>query len=214
MPGTRLLLRLRYPVETDISWSTQCSLNEVALRRSHARRFQVCAQVIAFLCMMACALGNARVAIAGLLASSVAFGLCSFNLYTIGQMLAGPRAAGKWIAIQNAIGNLPGIVAPTVTGRSSIGPAGIRRRSWWRAWWRSSVRAAGCSWCAGRRRSGGSVSSPCRPPRRLDIGDLGDLRHRGSRHLRSMQCRGTLVTAFWPQAERPDRHRVRLRCPL
>jgi MFS family permease len=73
-------------------------------------------QFIAFLCMMACAVGNAHVAIAGLLGSSVAFGLCSFNLYTIGQMLAGPRAAGKWIGIQNAIGNVPGIVAPIVTG--------------------------------------------------------------------------------------------------
>lgn len=73
-------------------------------------------QFIAFLCMMACALGNAQVAIAGLLASSAAFKLCSFNLYTIGQILAGPRAAGKWIGIQNAIGNVPGIVAPIVTG--------------------------------------------------------------------------------------------------
>ena len=73
-------------------------------------------QFIGFLCMMACALGNAHVAIAGLLATSVAFGLCSFNLFTIGQMLAGPRAAGKWIGIQNAIGNVPGIVAPIVTG--------------------------------------------------------------------------------------------------
>jgi MFS family permease len=73
-------------------------------------------QFIGFLCMMACALGNAHVAIAGLLATSVAFGLCSSNLYTIGQILAGPRAAGKWIGIQNAIGNVPGIVAPIVTG--------------------------------------------------------------------------------------------------
>jgi len=31
--------------------------------------------------------------------------------------------------------------------------------------------------------------------------DLGDLRHRASRHLRSMQRRPTLVTAFWQQAE-------------
>ncbi|MGO9991755.1 MAG: hypothetical protein ACLPTF_04465 [Steroidobacteraceae bacterium] len=32
-------------------------------------------------------------------------------------------------------------------------------------------------------------------------GDLTDLRHRASRHLRSMQRRGALVTAFWKQAE-------------
>ena len=31
--------------------------------------------------------------------------------------------------------------------------------------------------------------------------DLTDLRQRASRHLRSMQRRGTLVTAFWQQAE-------------
>ncbi len=73
-------------------------------------------QFVGFMCMMACGLGDARMAIAGLLASSVAFGLCSFNLYAIGQTLAGPRAAGKWIGIQNAIGNLSGIVAPIVTG--------------------------------------------------------------------------------------------------
>jgi transposase len=31
--------------------------------------------------------------------------------------------------------------------------------------------------------------------------DLGHLQHRASRHLRSMQRRATLVTAFWQQAE-------------
>jgi hypothetical protein len=31
--------------------------------------------------------------------------------------------------------------------------------------------------------------------------DLGDLRQRASRNLRSMQRRGTPVTAFWKQAE-------------
>ena len=69
-----------------------------------------------FLCMMACGFGSANLAIAGLLSSSVAFGLGGFNLFAIGQTLAGPRAAGKWIGIQNAIGNIAGIVAPVITG--------------------------------------------------------------------------------------------------
>ena len=43
-------------------------------------------------------------------------GLGGLNLYTIAQTLAGPRACGKWVGIQNAIGNLAGIVAPVVTG--------------------------------------------------------------------------------------------------
>lgn len=68
------------------------------------------------LCMTACGLGSARLAIAGLLVSSLAMGMGGCNLYTIGQTLAGPRASGKWIGVQNAIGNLAGIAAPVVTG--------------------------------------------------------------------------------------------------
>jgi len=38
------------------------------------------------------------------------------NLYSIAQMFAGPRAAGTWIGVQNAIGNLSGIFGPIITG--------------------------------------------------------------------------------------------------
>jgi nitrate/nitrite transporter NarK len=55
-------------------------------------------------------------AIAGLLISSVAMGLGGCNLYVIAQTLAGPRASGKWVGVQNAIGNLAGILAPVITG--------------------------------------------------------------------------------------------------
>jgi MFS family permease len=40
----------------------------------------------------------------------------SLNLYSIAQMFAGPRAAGTWIGVQNAIGNLSGIFGPIITG--------------------------------------------------------------------------------------------------
>ena len=42
--------------------------------------------------------------------------LISTNLYCLAQMFAGPRAAGSWIGIQNAIGNVSGIIGPIVTG--------------------------------------------------------------------------------------------------
>jgi cyanate permease len=32
------------------------------------------------------------------------------------QILAGPRASGRWVGIQNSLGNLPGIIAPWLTG--------------------------------------------------------------------------------------------------
>ena len=51
----------------------------------------------------------------------------SLNLYAVAQMFAGPRAAGTWIGIQNAIGNISGIFGPIITGilvhRSGYGSA-------------------------------------------------------------------------------------------
>ena len=40
----------------------------------------------------------------------------SLNLYSVAQMFAGPRAAGTWVGIQNAVGNISGIFGPIITG--------------------------------------------------------------------------------------------------
>jgi MFS family permease len=60
---------------------------------------------------------SSEIAIGALCAAAFAFGLSTPMLYATGQTLAGPRAGGKWISVQNAIGNLAGIVGPIVTGR-------------------------------------------------------------------------------------------------
>jgi multisubunit Na+/H+ antiporter MnhF subunit len=42
---------------------------------------------------------------------------CSYpGLFAIPQILAGPRAGARWVGVQNATGNLAGLIAPTVTG--------------------------------------------------------------------------------------------------
>ena len=74
------------------------------------------ASVVAIVCMLMCALGSPQIAIAGLLLSSISNGLGSFNMYAIAQTLAGPLAAGKWVGVQNCLGNVSGIVAPILTG--------------------------------------------------------------------------------------------------
>ncbi|MFM5884836.1 MAG: MFS transporter [Novosphingobium sp.] len=51
-----------------------------------------------------------------LVIAGIASGLTSTNLFAIGQIFAGPRAAGGWIGLQNAIGNCAGIVGPIATG--------------------------------------------------------------------------------------------------
>jgi MFS family permease len=84
---------------------------------SRVRLAMICSVCgIWFVCMMACGLGSARLATAGLLTCSVAMGMAGLNLYAIAQTLAGPRASGRWVGVQNAIGNLAGIVAPIITG--------------------------------------------------------------------------------------------------
>ena len=50
-----------------------------------------------------------------LMVASLCFGFYA-NLWAITQTLAGPVASGKWTGMQNGIGNLAGVVAPTVTG--------------------------------------------------------------------------------------------------
>jgi MFS family permease len=72
--------------------------------------------LLAALAMLGCMVGTAPVATASLFLAGVSFGFTSPQLYSIGQTLGGPRGGGKWIAFQNCIGNLAGIVAPIITG--------------------------------------------------------------------------------------------------
>ena len=72
--------------------------------------------LLAATAMLGCMIGSTPVAIASLFLAGVAFGFNSPVLYSIGQTLAGPRGGGTWIAFQNCLGNVAGIVAPIVTG--------------------------------------------------------------------------------------------------
>jgi len=54
--------------------------------------------------------------VAALILGVIFFGVTSSNVWAITQTLAGPDAAGRWTGFQNFVGNLSGVVAPTVTG--------------------------------------------------------------------------------------------------
>lgn len=49
-------------------------------------------------------------------AACFALGLTTANHWAVTQTMAGPLAAGKWTGMQNAFGNIAGIVAPLLTG--------------------------------------------------------------------------------------------------
>ncbi len=55
--------------------------------------------------------------LAVLIFACISFGCYSSHPWLISQTLAGPAAAGRWSGMQNAVGNLAGIVAPWLTGR-------------------------------------------------------------------------------------------------
>jgi MFS family permease len=40
----------------------------------------------------------------------------SLNTYAVAQIFSGRRAAGTWVGIQNAVGNMSGIFGPILTG--------------------------------------------------------------------------------------------------
>ncbi len=66
--------------------------------------------------LVVCALGDSTTSLIALGVAGVAFGLNTATIYASGQTLAGPRNAGKWIAVQNCAGNVAGLVAPFLTG--------------------------------------------------------------------------------------------------
>ena len=67
-------------------------------------------------CMAGVVLLPATGSVAALLVFEVMAGLSSPAIYAIPQIIAGPKAVGRWVGIQNAAGGMAGLVAPAVTG--------------------------------------------------------------------------------------------------
>jgi len=74
------------------------------------------AQLGSFACMAAMAMLPATGSVAALLIFEFIAG-CSYpGLFAIPQIIAGPAATGRWVGVQNACGNIAGMVAPVLTG--------------------------------------------------------------------------------------------------
>jgi cyanate permease len=67
-------------------------------------------------CMLGMALGSERVAVASMFAFQVLMGASSPGVYAMSQILAGPRASGRWVGIQNSLGNISGAISTWLTG--------------------------------------------------------------------------------------------------
>ena len=67
-------------------------------------------------CMLCMAVGSRPLALAAIFGYQILCGVQSSGVYAIPQILAGPRATGRWVGIQNSLGNFAGIIAPAATG--------------------------------------------------------------------------------------------------
>ena len=94
-------------------WWTRSGRSEAACRRW----MMVASQSMAACAILGLAFARDAVTIGILLCiAGAASASLSLNLYAVAQMFAGPRASGTWVGVQNAIGNLSGIIGPIVTG--------------------------------------------------------------------------------------------------
>jgi MFS family permease len=94
-------------------WWTRSGRSEGFCRRW----MMVASQAAAAIAILGLSFAHSAMAIAFLLCvAGAASAALSMNLYAIGQMFSGPRAAGTWMGFQNALGNLSGIFGPILTG--------------------------------------------------------------------------------------------------
>jgi MFS family permease len=94
-------------------WWTRSGRSEAACRRW----MMVASQLAAAVAILGLAYAERALPIALLLClAGAASASLSLNLYAVAQIFAGPRAAGTWVGVQNALGNLSGIFGPIITG--------------------------------------------------------------------------------------------------
>ena len=72
--------------------------------------------VVGLAAMLAMPLLPIKACIAALFAYEVFLGLCSPAYFIVPQLYAGPRAAARWVGVQNMVGNLPGIIGTLFAG--------------------------------------------------------------------------------------------------
>jgi MFS family permease len=115
------LATLGYAVQAAaaLSWGhisdrwTRSGRSEAAMRRA----MLAAGQFVLGAAILGIALSGSMVAVGlWLCVAGAATASLSCNLYAMGQMFAGPRAAGSWIGFQNALGNLSGILQPVIAG--------------------------------------------------------------------------------------------------
>ncbi|MGO8829889.1 MAG: MFS transporter [Steroidobacteraceae bacterium] len=111
------LIYLVFAVSTySIGWLSDRWIRAGASVNRARKTLTISGHVIIAASLAAAAVGDLRVSVISLFCAGFAFGMTTPNMFAIGQTLAGPRTAGKWMGVQNCVANLAGVVAPVITG--------------------------------------------------------------------------------------------------
>lgn len=97
-------------------WASDNLIARGASATGVRKTFVVGGLLLCTLVLPAAMVHNTWFALVLLTVASLAIGLFSSNVWSITQTLAGRAAAGKWTGVQNAAGNLGGVVSPLLTG--------------------------------------------------------------------------------------------------
>ena len=117
MAGIGGLIYVVYAASTVLTgWLTDRWIRAGASVNRVRKTAAVACHVVVATSMLCCAVGDATTSVVSLFVAGAGFGLNQAGIFAIAQTLAGPSAGGKWMGVQNCIGNLAGIVAPVITG--------------------------------------------------------------------------------------------------
>ncbi len=96
-------------------WSDRLAARGANVPRMR-RNFLISGMVVTALALPFSTLPSHAAAMTFLVISFAGIGLYVSNCWALTQNLAGAEASGRWTGLQNAVGNMGGVVAPVVTG--------------------------------------------------------------------------------------------------
>jgi MFS transporter, ACS family, D-galactonate transporter len=80
------------------------------------KTFMAAGHGLVVLGVLACAAPDMQLSFIGMLVMAGGLGFAGPNIFAFAQTFAGPAAAGKWIGLQNSLGNISGVVVGPLTG--------------------------------------------------------------------------------------------------
>lgn len=71
---------------------------------------------VAAAALLGCGVAGERTYMGCLIACAIGCGTANAGTFAFAQTLAGPKAAGRWVGLQNGIANMAGVIGPALTG--------------------------------------------------------------------------------------------------